>query len=227
MTESTNPWPSEIANVTLSKIDKEFDVAMNKLENSPSINNTKEESFSNVAITPQFALPPIKEIKENKESDFFINNSFDTIFNPVEVSSNLSVSENEFLRFKPLKYLYKAVNDKKLESKIFNKTVGNPFRVKFLHDFLVYLLLTRSEMMLMSCACDTNNWKQENIGSNGERQTKFEEYQKIRSLICSVHSKLKLSAWAGFRPNIFQDFRGFNFFSKDMIEHLLNIFNKI
>jgi len=189
----------------LSSANSEFTKAIDKMGNASS-----NETFlpQNVSI----ASPDNSIVRSNFGN--ILDSIDDTTFNGEEASIALG---NGFLRFKPLKYLFKVCNDKQLETRVIDKSIGNPFRTKFLHDFLLYLLLYRSDLMLMSCASDTDKWGKEQM----------EEYQNLRTNICNVHKKLKENTGSAFRPNVFQDYRGYNYFSKEMIDKLLSIFAQI
>jgi len=187
----------------------------------PATGGGNAPSNDNVAcMTSPFSLPPNASIAMPDNSivrpDFgsVLDSIGDTTFNGEEASIALG---NGFLRFKPLKYLFKVCNDIQLEKRVADKSIRNPFKTKFLHDLLLYLLLYRSDLMLMSCASDTDKWGKEQV----------EEYQNLRASICNVHKKLKECAGYAFRPNVFQDYRGYNYFSKEMFDKLLGIFAQL
>jgi len=152
--------------------------------------NSSEGCVKNNTLNNETFLPPNTSVATPDNSIVrsnygnILDSSDDTTFNGEEISIAL---ENGFLRFKPLKYLFKACNDKELESRITDKSIGNPFKTKFLHDFLLYFLLYRSDLMLMSCASDADKWNKE----------KMEDNQNLRSNICNAHKKLK--EYAGMR----------------------------
>jgi len=199
-------------NTTLTGAEKSFEKMLSNAENIQN-ETVKNETIS--TIKPE-------EVKDNNLTIIPPNailNQLDTLDNISVISDeNASMSEgNSILRFKPMKFLYKVCNDSALEEKICEKKVGNPYKIKFLHDFMVYLLLLRSEAMLLSCSGEANDWT----------PAQMKEYHKLRELICTVHKKLRENVWKGFRLSIFQDFRGYNYISKELYEKLMLIFAKL
>lgn len=231
-----------ISTVSLSKADKEMQKAIDKMGTSKDGNNSDVVlSLPNTLSIGSKQQPAIAENNTidqdlqpsaNKEPDMFFNNQelsivhspkkqsesiFDSINDSQTIGSASVSTSNTFLRFKSLKFLYQVCNKKELEDKVLKKTIGNPFKIKFLHDYLVFLLLHRSELMLMSCASESSKWKEE----------EKKEYNTLRDEICLVHKKIKDHVWVGFRPNLFQDFRGFNYFTRDLLNKLRSIFSQL
>ncbi len=219
----------DVSTISLSKAPAEMETALGKNgvsiaqteyigSRSPTETNKSKDSLLNMSGSGSFVNPNLSIVQPVGSTAQEGQNILDSINDTSIRGGDISMARGKgYLRYKPLKYLYEVCNDKELENKLMEKSIGNPFKVKFLHDYLVYLLLQRSELMLMSCSSSTKEWSEKDK----------EEYKILRTAVCAVHRKLKENSSTGFHTNLFQDFRGYNYFSKEIVTKLATVFSNL